>query len=1138
MRRLFSTFLGCSILLAFFTSAVQAQEIRASISGIIRDPSGSVVPGVTVTVTSVERNTSLSTVSEDTGNYLISFLLPGTYRLATELPGFKRFIRENILLQVGDKARIDVTLEVGEVSDSVVVEQKSQLLETETATRGHVITSQQIADLPNNGRNVFQLVWAVPGVIKASTYWGSMENYALGNATSVSINGGKVRENETLLDGTTDTVANRDVNFQPPLESVREFKVNTGTYDAQYGRTGGGVTTIHSKSGTNAFHGSVYEFNKMDALGANPWVLNYLKQPRPHFINNTFGFEVDGPVYVPKLFDGRNKVFFMVAYEGLQERSSGGDSALVPTDAMRNGDFSAVPVTIFDPLTTKTVDGRIVREAFAGNKIPANRISPVAAKVLAFVPKPNFGTGVLGEDNYAAFLGAKNYYNEWLARLDWAINANNNIYVRHGRLPYTEFDDILFGGSSPAEPSTENPLHRNFYNWSVDWTSTLNPTTILDLRAGLARYVNTGGSPPAVGFDPRKLEFADSLVSQFTFLHFPRFELGKYTTVGTSRILSKDVNDAYSYQANLSRVEGNHQLKTGVEFRLYNQNSLTPGLSSGRYVFNKVFTQRDPTRADAASGDEFAAFLLGYPISGSVDVNVDPAFQHHYYALFAQDDWKVTPRLTANLGLRWDMETAPVERFNRMHRGFAFSAAHPLAGSVPGLNLKGGILFASENDRRAFELDKNNFQPRVGMAYRLSEKWVVRGGYGLFFLGANERGSTEGFSRQTPLIASNDSGQTPRVTLTNAFPEGLLRPIGNSLGANTNTGLNIGTVFLDRPLPYSHQFSFGVERQLPGEWLVEVAYSGNQSRRLPVSANINVIPREELGKESTYYTARLPNPLQGLIPANSSLNGATISRELLLRPYPHYGAISVGSIPIGKQYYHSMQSRLTKRFNQGMSLLVAYTISKNIEAVSFLNNQDFILSDPDSSRPERRLTQFDAPQKLAVLWTAQLPFGRSRRFGSNVNPVVDKVIGGWQFNMDLTLQSGFPADYPNAPPLEKRSAKLPSDRRDLFHAFDTTLFPRTAPNLNFNLRTFPTRFSDVRLYPLQNLDASLYKNTSITESIKLQLRVEFLNAFNHPWFSRLRAPQSIDVTNPTFGYYRLEEGNQMRLVALVAKVLW
>jgi hypothetical protein len=581
MRRQSLIILCCAITAGMARTA-PSQEVRASISGLVSDSSGSVVPGVAVTVTSVDRNTTASTVTSDTGNYLVSFLLPGTYRLTAEQPGFKKFVRENILLQIGDKARVDAVLEVGGSSESVVVNDAAPLLETETASRGQVITSQQLVDIPNNGRNVFQLVWAVPGVVKTSTYWGSMENYALGNASGVSINGGKQKENETLLDGTANTVANRDVNFQPPLESVKEFKVNTGIYDAQHGRTGGGVTTIITKSGTNGFHGSLYEFNKNDALGANPWVLNYLGEPKPHFINNTFGFEVDGPLYIPKLFDGRNKVFFMVAYEGLRERSAGGDSTVVPTDAMRSGDFSGLGRTLYDPLTTQTVNGQTVREAFPGNRIPANRISPVAQKVLGFVPKPNRVVADPAEDNYAVSLGAKNGYNQMLARLDWALNARNTIYVRHGRLPYTEWDGILFGGDSPAEPSTENPLHRNFYNWSADWTSVLTPTTVLNLRAGLARYVNTGGSPPAVGFDPRQLGFADALVSQFTFRHFPRFDIGgDYTAVGSSTILSKSVNDAYSYQANLNRVQGNHQWKAGAEYRIYNQNTLSPGIASG-----------------------------------------------------------------------------------------------------------------------------------------------------------------------------------------------------------------------------------------------------------------------------------------------------------------------------------------------------------------------------------------------------------------------------------------------------------------------------------------------------------------------------------------------------------------------------
>jgi len=1127
------------LLLLILTSPVVlfSQDIRATLSGQITDASGSAVPNAKVAVINTGTSVASPATTNGVGRYVVNFLIPGRYKLEVETNGFKKFVRENIQLEVGDKVGIDIRLQVGEMSDSVTVSDEIPLLETETASRGQVVTGQQLADLPNNGRNAFQLVWAVPGVIKTGGYWGSMENYALGNATGASINGGKRRENETLLDGATNTLGNRDVNFQPILDAVEEFKVNTGVYDAAYGRTGGGVTVLSTRSGSNAFHGSIWEYHKNAALAATPWVLNSLGENKPHFINNTFGFQVGGPVYLPKILDGRNKLFFMMAYEGLRERSSGEDSTIVPTAAMRSGDFSGLPVTIYDPTTTRTVNGQNVRDPFLGNRIPANRIDPVAANLLKFVPLPNFGSGDYGNDNYAAFLGAKNGYNQLMTRVDYSVNPKNNVYVRYGRLPFTEFDGILFGGDSPAEPSRENPLLRNFYNWNADWASTLSATTVLNLRFGLARYINIGGSPPAAGFDPRELGFADSLVSQFHFLNFPRFTLGQYTAVGTDRVANQDVRDAYSYQANISKVMRTHQLKLGTEFRIYNQSVYTPGNASGAYSFSRAFTQRDPLRGDASSGDDFASFLLGYPSAGNVDLNIDPGFQHKYYAVFLQDDWKANSRLSLNLGLRWDYEPAPAERYNRMVRTFAFDQPHPLSQQVQGLNFKGGLIYANKSNRRFFASDRNNFQPRVGAAFKLTDRWVVRGGYGLYFLGADERGETYGYSRSTPLVASTDGGLTPRVTLANAFPEPLLRPIGNSQGLNTNLGLGVNIGFFDRPLPYSHQYSLGLERQLRQNWLVEVSYVGNKSRRLPVSANVNVIPAGELGKAAAYYTERVANPMAGKIPDNAARNGATVTRDILLTPYPHFGAINVSSIPIGRQNYHALQSKLTKRFSSGMSFLLSYTISKNLEEVNFLNNQDFNLSAPDASKLERRLFEFDVPQKLAVLWSYELPFGKGKRFGTEVSGPLNKIIGGWQVNVDGTTQSGFPIDFPNAPNLEARSAKLPADQVDLKKAYDTSLFPRTAPNLALTYRNWPTRFPDVRRYPLKNVDIGLYKNTPISERVTFQFRAEFLNAINHPWFSNMDG-SSTNVTNARFGWFVQEEGNQNRLIAMVGKFIW
>jgi len=1129
----------CFIALLTTTPALP-QDLRASITGRVSDPSDSAVPRAKVVATNTQTNVTAETETNEAGRYTILFLQPGAYTLTVEAQGFKKFVRENLLLGTSQKLGLDLTLQVGQLTESVTVTAETSLLETEAASRGALVGTGQIEDLPNNGRNIYQLVWAAPGVIKASRYWGSMENYALGNSTGAVINGGLRTHNETVMDGVTNTQPNRDVNFQPPVESVAEMKVQTSNYDASYGRFGGGVIAITTKSGANAFHGSLYEFNKTNALAANPWILNFLGESKPHFVNNTFGFQADGPIYLPKLFDGRNRLFYMVAYEGLRERSSGGDATVVPTAAQRTGDFSALPVTIYDPTTTRADGARFVRTPFTGNRIPASRISPVSTEVLKFVPQPNLLGRGYGLDNYANFGGAKNGYDQFLTKLDYRINEANNVYFSYGRLPYQEFDDILFGGDSPAEPSRENPLHRNFYRWVADWTSTLNPRTVLNFRFGLARYVNTGGSPPAVGFDPRRLGFADALVSQFSFLHFPRFDIGGfYTPVGSDRIISRDVRDSYSYQLNLNRSQGRHQLKYGAEFRIYNQSNIGPGLSSGRYSFNKGFTQANPAQGDRVSGDELASFLLGYPAGGSVDRNIDPSFKSHYYSLFVHDDFKIHPRVTLNLGLRWDYERPYAERYNRMVRGFAFDQPSPIASRVQGLNLRGGLLYAgSDGDsRRAFNPDKNNFQPRIGVAVQLASNLVLRGGYGLYFLAAADTQPTTGFSQNTPLTASADGGNTPRVNLANSFPEGLIRPQGSSQGLSTLLGQGVSFGYLDRVIPYAHQYSIGLQRTLPGQMVVEASYSGNETRRAPVGVNVNVIPAGELGRPDTYYREMVPNPMAGLLPLNAAKNRATIVRQDLLVPFPQYTGVSMSNIPIGRNSYHSMQARLQKRFSHGTTLNVAYTISKTLEALTLPNSQDFNLGNIDASRLEKRLTEYDVPQKIAVLWTYELPFGKTRRFASGATGALHKLVSGWQINVDATFQSGFPVEFPNAPNREARSAKIPSSQINLFNAFDKGLFPSVAPNLTYALRNWPTRFPDVRLYPLKNVDYSVSKKTQLTERTGFEIRAEFLNGFNHPWFSRIHA-RGTDVTRPEFGWYTLEEQNQNRLIALVVKFTW
>lgn len=1151
-----------SIFLALFPAA--AQEFRASITGQVTDSSGAPIAGAKVTVTNVERSTTTDAVSNGKGIYLVQFLLPGHYIVDVDSPGFKHYVQRGISLEAADHPTIDVRLELGAHSDQVTITSEAPLLETETATRTNTVENRVLENVPTNGRNLFALQYNLPGVVKSGTYWGSMELYAYSDVNGVSISGGRVGENETLVDGLSNTKVDRGVSLVPSLSATQEFSVQSNLYDAQYGRVGGGVTSIIVKSGTNQVHGELYEFLKNVDLDANEWTSNKAGLPQRQFENNTWGAEVDGPIIIPKLFNGRNRAFFMMSYEGEKEDSNGVITSTVPLSEWKAGNFSSLlnssgaPVIIYDPNTTRLVNSNYIRDPFPSNIIPAGRINPIAAKVIALYPNPlSAGIGPNHLTNYAKLAPGGNKYTALLGKIDLNVSSKSRVSWRYGQTPYFAPGSPVWGNNA-GEPSTyKTQVPRNF---GADWTYILSPSLIFDLRGGLTRYEAITGSLYAGGFDPRQLGFPSSLVSQFTALQFPRFQFGTYQQIGASTVTNYTTFDTWSVQPSLSWVHGRHNTKFGAEGRLYNRNNLQPGLASGTYSFGKNWTQANPLRADSTSGNEIATFLLGLPTSGSVDHNIDPAYQNRYYAVFVQDDFKVTPNLTVNAGLRWDYETPITERQNRMIRGFAFGQASPL--QVPGYNLTGGLLFAgsSGDSRYSFNPEHTNFQPRAGFAWRVAPHWVLRGGYGLTYLGQSSFGLPTGFSRSTPLIASTDGNITPAVGLSNPFPtslypQGLLQPIGSSQGLSTNLGQSITAQYLDRSLPRSHQFSFGFQRELRWGFLADASYVGNITQNLPVTLNMDALPSSALTsvpveQSQAYFTAQVANPFAGLLPS-SSINGATVSRSQLLLPFPQYTGLSLTDVPIGSQSYHSLQTRLTRRFSQGIGIQAAFTIAKSLERTSALNPQDVNIADPLKTPLEQRLSQYDTPRKLSLVVTTAVPYGHGKRFGNNANPVLNAMFGGWNLNTEYNTQVGFPFDFPNAAPLAARSANLSDSERDALAQkaghpqwdpsidpwFDVSLFP-TQAQAPFTLRNFPTRFPDVRGKPLNNVEFSAYKEILIRERLRWQIRADFHNALNHPWFG---AQASNDVADPQFGRVAstsVDDTSEPRLIVLSMKLVF
>jgi hypothetical protein len=1142
-----------------------SQEVRAGLTGTITDSTGAAITNAAVVVSNLATNVTVSAKSNESGSFSTPFLAPGQYHMTVEATGFKKFIRENISLQAGERVRLDVKLEVGEVTTSVTVSDSVSQLQTESATRSQTLASEIVANVPTQGRNPFQIAWAASGVVKSGNF-RYLRSFDIAGMSGLSINGGREKTNEIIQDGISDVQADYTVISAPTTEAVQEFKVQANTYDAQYGRTGGGVITIVTKGGGNDFHGTAFEYFQNDKLNANQSELNrptttsdgtfWPNGRRPPNHINQFGVMASGPFVIPKVVNTKNRAFWMLSWESMRQRSADPSVVTFPIMDIRTGDFTKLfngagtMVTIYDPYSTQANGSRT---PIAGNKMAASQINPVAAKVLSYYPAPSSaGVGPSQSNNnpFPSMWIAS--FDQFVGRTDFVVNSKNNVFFRYNENPFQEFRGITFGMDNPAEPTGNAPLLRNGRNVMMNWTSTLSPSMTFDLRFGVNRWESAGGSFFGANYNPATLGFSSAITSQISRYQFPRFDFQDYQSAG-SNAFGPGTRDAYSLQPNFNKVIGRHFLKFGVEARQYNINDSGRGYPSGNYTFNKSWTQANANTADAVSGNSIASFLMGLPAAARIERNIDVGYRHFYYAGFIQDDWKINSRMSLNIGLRWDAESGNVERYNRMVSGLDFNAASPIA-AASGLPLKGVPQFAGVNGvpRSIVGTPKNQWQPRIGLAYKLGEKWVLRGGYGMYYVGSNEIGATSNFSRTTSAVVGNpaDGGLTPYpgMSLTNPFvsyPNSkLLDPIGTSCGSSCFLGESVATYLYDRSLPYTHQYSFDIQRELPGGMLAEVGYGGNTSRNVLLGYGLNYIPASEMGKatftstgavNASYYTSQVPNPMKGLIPNNAGMNGATISKVALMYAYPQMGA-SINSLPLGRQQFHGVNFKLTKRMGQGLSFLAAYSIGKNLRQIRSLNPQDFGgLTNWESTKLVKESDQnIDTPQKFVIAGIYELPFGKGKPIASNVPGIVNQIIGGWQWNYNVTLQKGWMVDYPNAPQTTAGSAKL--DNPTYTKVFDTSKWAGAkVPNTTYFYRDFPFLFSDVRRPSYNNWDTSLSKYFPIKESLKLQFRFEMVNMFNHPWFADM---QSTDVTNALFGRLNPTQRNLPRFIKLAMHLNW
>ncbi len=1132
------------LVLGVLAGPAGAQEYRATLSGRVLDAQQAVIPGVRVAAVQVETGARYETVTGGDGQYTLPFLPPGDYTLTAEGPGFKRYVRENVHMTTNERKALDLPLELGQLAETVTVTAQTSLLETSSASTGQVITARQIENMPMNGRTPLVLAQLAFGVTPASDprFYRPFDN---AGPSGFSMGGAPAQTNELLLDGAPDTTRNMRVAYNPPVDSVAEVKVETFMADAAYGHTAGGTVNVVLKGGTNSLHGSAYNFNQVSALAATPFFTNRAGLKKPVTRYNQYGVNAGGPVMLPKLFDGRNKLFWYFGYEGIKDSFPEPITTTVPTAAERNGDFSALAAiganyTIYDPLTGAAEGSRIRRTAFANNTVPPARLNVIAKNYLPFYPAPNQAGQPDGRDNFLSNSVRADDYNSQIGRLDFNLSERHKFFFN-----FRHNERLEDRGNRFFNIGTGNFLKRVNWGSMVDDVYTFTPTTVLNTRVNWTRFTE-GNVRSSNGFDYLTLGFPQSLRTNTTKFVLPRVEPGAMNALGDSG--GDDTPfDIFQIFSTLTKIAGRHTLKLGGDLRLQRESSTGFGNSSGLYQFGSQWTRGPLDNATTAPiGQEFASFMLGLPTGGNWQTNASRTGQYGSYAFFLQDDFRVRTNLTLNLGIRYEHDVPVTERFNRTAVGLDLVTPSPVDAAaraayarnpipeVPVSQFKavGGLLFATPSQRSVYNTN-GYFSPRLGFAWQpgFSRRTSVRGGVGVFFAALDPNIVQTGFSQTTNFVPTLDSYLTPAATLSNPFPAGILQPTGSSLGLATFLGQGISTVDRNRKNTYSIRWNVDLQRELGKNLVFEIGYIGNHAvhLRLPDSDSLRYTPAQFLSTspfrdQATIdrLSAIVPNPFAGLLPG-TNLNATTIGRSSLLVDFPHFTGVTLSDRSAGSSYFHMLQARVEKRYSSGIQFLANYQWSKLLEKRTRLNA---------FSPLEKRISPDDRPQRFVFSTSYDLPFGKGKPWGSSAPPVVRHIIGGWILNGIYTYQPGSPAgDWGNVIYL---GSDLNWKSRGVDGVFDRSRFNTiSTQQLGSNVRGFPTRFSNLRNDGANNIDASILKNFDITEGVRLQFRCEFFNFFNHVTFNG----PDLGPTNSNFGRIT-SQANLPRSTQMALRLTW
>jgi hypothetical protein len=1196
--------------------AAHAQLYTGSIAGTVKDPSGAMVSGAQVRATDTEKGFEFSATSDSGGRYVIRELPPSNYTVTASATGFKTERKDSVRIDVNQNASVDFLMAVGAFAEVVDVRAGAVELQTEDAETGQVVNRRFINDLPLIERNVLALTSLAPGVTEMGDQCGQVDCLS----TNFVSNGSRGASADFLLDGASATNSEPNggitsVTYLPSPEAVEEFKVQQTNFSAEYGFSGATVVNVVSRSGTNNFHGSVYEFFRDGSLDANDWFANRNGEPIPPLRRNNVGGTIGGPII-------KNKTFFFFDYDYTRTSGLSTANAGVPSDAMRAGDFGELCATeggtfngsgrcstdagqIFDPYSGvfNSNAGGILRNGFIpfnniatypspgpANQTPGNLIDPVAQKMMSYFPEPNAPGGSFLQNWFAS--GASRSSNKQFdIKIDHRFTQNN---LLSGKFSY-QYNPT--GGGLDCFKNFTDPCQGgqgwdNAHTFAINDTHTFSPTLLLTMTLGFTRGVwHTDAYNPHGENDPLGTLGFPSYLKANGFNGVPAIFIDEYSPAGYTNIGTDPYGnyrlgqDTGQLSATVDKIHGQHDIKFGFDGRIHQINYIQTNAPIGFFSFNNGATSAcpgsrlgDPTNGVApCGGDPMASFMMGQmtqdcasnDCGSKEEIQSRPATTNYQYGFFAQDNWKVTPKLTLNLGLRFDVTLPRTDRYNHQDwfdpnatnplNGGSVSYTDPVTSQPVDLALKGGEVFASSKQRTNYVTDWSNFQPRFGFAYQFAPQTVVRGGYGIYY-GQSRSGVTgvvpyggAGFNQYTNVITVNPNDlATPFVNLSNPFKFGLIQPAGNSLGLLNDVGFGANGPIRTpgwNQTPYEQSWSFGIERELPGHFLVNAEYIGKKGTHLPFSGSternhlgpwVESLPLGDPalanpcqgGLTIACLNTPVTNPLAGLITDPNSTIGSGSPNILyyqLLLPYPQFTGVSTEPQLIANSIYHSLQLTAEKKYSNGLQLLGTFVWSKSIDDassgdtnVSWAQSFDS-LQDPNRPGLERSLSTFDIPYVIQFSYSYDLPVGHGRPFLGNMPRWVDAIVGGWKTSGIWRVADGRPLSFfltDGGQPLPTYGSQRPnlggtpkrnhgSDWVDNYFA-DPSVFQVPAP---FTLGNAPRAIGSVRSPWSFTADLSVGKQFAIREQMNFEFRVEARNALNHPVFG---TPDT-NVGDDTFG---------------------